>query len=143
VVQRLHHGWPLGDSDRLDNKEFFMSLRHTVFILALAAAGLSAANAQSTSTFVGGEIGFIDRPMQSTLTREAVRQQLQTFRSNPIAADGGQFVGGEMGYVFPQHGYARVNGQWVHTDRIAHNPKPSLNKTDAERRLFLEQYSPA
>jgi hypothetical protein len=120
-----------------------MSLRQSVFILALAAAGLSAANAQSASTFVGGEIGFIDRPVQSTLTREAVRQELQAFRRNPVAADGGKFVGGEAGYVFPQHGYALVNGSWVHADNIAHNPKPSLTKTDAERRLFLEQYPPA
>ena len=120
-----------------------MSVRQAAFIVAMAGIGLSAANAQSTSTFVGGEIGFIDRPVQSTLTREAVRQELLTFRSNPVAADGGRFVGGELGYVFPQHSYARVNGQWVHTDRIAHNPKPTLNKTDAERRLFIEQYSPA
>jgi hypothetical protein len=120
-----------------------MSVRQTALILALAALGLSAAHAGTTSTFVGGERGFVDTPVQSTLTREQVRQELQAFQSNRVAPDGGQFVGGEAGYIFPAHTYARVNGQWVCTDKIAHNPKPSLNKTDAERRLFIEQYPAA
>lgn len=105
-----------------------MSVRKTALILALAAlGGLSAAHADSI--FVGGEMGWVDRPVQSTLTSEAVRQEFLAFRRNPVAPDGGQFVGGEAGYIFPR--------------QITHNPKPSLNKTDAERRLFLEQYSPA
>ena len=120
-----------------------MSVRKTALILALAAMGLSAAHAGTGSTFVGGERGWVDGPVQSTLTREQVGQELQAFRSNPVAPDGGQFVGGEAGYIFPQHTYARVNGQWVCTDKIAHNPKPSLNKTDAERRMFLELYPAA
>lgn len=120
-----------------------MSVRQTALVFALVTMGLSAAHAQSTSSFVGGEVGFIDGAVQSTLTREAVRQEFQASRSNPVAADGGQFVGGELGYVFPQHSYALQDGQWVCTDQIAHNAKPSLNKTDAERRLFLEQYPPA
>lgn len=118
-----------------------MSARRTALIFALATAGLSGAQAQSTSTFVGGEIGFVDSPVQSTLTREAVRQELRAFLNNPVAPDGGRFVGGELGYVYPQHAYAFQNGQWVHTDKIAHNPEPSLKQTEAERRLFLEQYS--
>jgi len=121
-----------------------MSVRNTAVIFAFAAlGGLSAAQAGTTSVFVGGEIGFVDRPVPSTLTREAVRKEFLAFRANPVAPDGGQFVGGEAGYIFPQHTYAMVNGQWVHTDKIAHNPKPSLKRTDAERRLFLEQYFPA
>ncbi len=116
-----------------------MSFRQTALILALAATGLSAAHAGTSSTFVGGEMGWVDRPMQSTITREQVRQELQAFRSNPVAPDGGQFVGGEAGYIFPAHTYARVNGQWVCTDKIAHNAKPNPNKTAAEQRLFIEQ----
>ena len=116
-----------------------MSVRNTALVLALAATGgLSAAHAEGI--FVGGERGWIDRPVQSTLTREAVRQELLAFRRNPVAPDGGQFVGGEAGYVFPQHTYARVNGEWVCTDKIAHNPAPNPIKTDAERRLFIEQF---
>jgi hypothetical protein len=108
-------------------------------IFALAATGgLSAAQAQSV--FVGGEMGWVDRPVQSSLTRAAVTKEFQAFRATPVAADGGQFVGGEAGYVFPQHTYARVNGQWVCTDKIAHNPKPDPIKSGAERRAFVQQY---
>lgn len=104
-----------------------MSVRRTALIFALATIGLSGAQAQTTSTFVGGEIGFVDRPVQSTLTRDAVRREFEAARANPAAPDGGKFVGGELGYVFPQH-------------QVPHTPKPSWKKTDAERRLFLEQY---
>jgi hypothetical protein len=52
-----------------------MSVRKTALILALAAAGgLSAA--QADSIFVGGEMGWIDRPVQSSLASpDAVRAE--------------------------------------------------------------------
>ena len=116
-----------------------MSVRKTALILALAATGgLSAAHADSI--FVGGERGWVDRPVQSTLSREAVRQEFFAFRANPVAPDGGQFVGGQAGYIFPQHTYARVNGEWVCTDKIAHNPAPNAIKTNAEKQAFRQQY---
>ena len=120
-----------------------MSVRQAALILALAATGLSTAYAADDagwSSFVGGEIGFVDPPISSTLTREQVLKDLQEFRKNPVAPDGGRYVGGEQGYVFPQHTYARINGEWVCTDKIAHNPKPSLEQTDEERRLWRELY---
>jgi len=120
-----------------------MSVPQTALVLALSAMALPAAFAQSATAFVGGERGWVDQPVQSTQSREQVRSAFLAFRANPVAADGGQFVGGEAGYIFPQHTYAYRNGQWVCTDRIAHNPKPSVNWTDAQRRLFLEQYPPA
>lgn len=78
-----------------------MSSRKSVaLVLALATAGLSAAHAASTGTWVGGEIGFIDQPVQSTKTREAVRDEFLAFRRNPVSADGTSvWVGGERGYV--------------------------------------------
>ena len=121
-----------------------MSVRQTALILALAATGLSTAYAgdgEGWSSFVGDELGFVDPPRSSTLTREQVLKELQEFRKNPVAPDGGRYVGGEENYVFPQHTYARVNGEWVCTDKIAHNPKPSLTQTDAERRLDKEMYN--
>ncbi len=36
----------------------------------------------------------------STLTREAVKQELRAFQRNPVTADGYRYVGGEIGYVF-------------------------------------------
>lgn len=117
-----------------------MSVRKSLFVLAIAASALPAAFAQSASVFVGGEAGWIDRPVSSTLTREAVRQEFLAFRSNPVAADGGRYAGGEVGYVFPQHTYARVNGEWVCTDKIAHNPAPDATKNPSEQRLFRQLY---
>ncbi|OZA87183.1 MAG: hypothetical protein B7X65_13415 [Polaromonas sp. 39-63-25] len=67
-------------------------------------------------------------------------KELGAFRNNPTTAEGGTLVGGEAGYMPPQHSYAFQDGRLVHTDSIAHNtPKPSLAMTDAERRLFREQ----
>ena len=51
-----------------------MSIRKTALILALAAmGGLSAANADSV--FVGGEMGWVDRPVQSSVSASAVRAE--------------------------------------------------------------------
>lgn len=116
-----------------------MSTR-TALILAFAAMGLSAAQAGTVSTWVGGEAGWIDVTTPSTVTRGQVANELIAFRRNPVAADGGQFVGGEVGYILPQHTYARVNGEWVCTDKIAHNPPPPAIKTPAERSAFRAQY---
>ena len=50
-----------------------------------------------------------------------------------VAADGGRYAGGEVGYIFPQHTYARVNGEWVCTDKIAHNAAPDAVKNAVEQ----------
>ena len=117
-----------------------MSVRKSILVLAFAAFGISAAHAQATSTWVGGEAGFVDRPVQSTLSRDEVRQALLSYRANPVAADGARLVGGEVGDVAEQHAFARVDGQWVCIDKIAHNAKPDAVRTAAERRAFRELY---
>ena len=117
-----------------------MSVRNNAFVLAIAAMALPAAFAQTTSTFVGGEAGWVDRPVQSTLTTEQVRRAYEAFRANPVAPDGGRYVGGEAGFIYPQHILALQNGKLVCVDKIAHNPKPDAIKSAAERRQFLEQY---
>ena len=117
-----------------------MSAHTSVLAIALATMAVPAAFAQSASVFVGGEAGWIDRPVQSTLSREQVRNEYFVFRSNPVAPDGARYVGGQEGYAFPAHTYARVNGEWVCTDKIAHNPKPEAVKSATERQQFLQQY---
>jgi len=118
-----------------------MSFRKTVFVLALVSASIPAAFANSGSTWVGGEAGFENHPVQSSKSRAVVQQELEAFRANPVTSDGGTLVGGEAGYIRPQHSYAFQGGKLVHTDTIAHNtPKPSLVMTEAERQLFREQY---
>ncbi|HQS39074.1 MAG: DUF4148 domain-containing protein [Burkholderiaceae bacterium] len=119
-----------------------MLFRKTVFALALAGAAIPAAFANSGGTWVGGEQGFETHTVQSTTSRADVQKELQAFRKNPKTAEGGRLVGGEAGYIPPQHSYAFQDGRLVHTDSIAHNtPKPSLAMTDAERTLFQEQYA--
>lgn len=104
-----------------------MSVRnHLIVAAALAVLGTPAAFAQSTSVFVGGEAGWIDRPVQSSLTREQVTREFLQFRNNPVDAAGGRYVGGEAGYVPPQ---VRPNG-----------PAPDPVKTPAERRKFQQDY---
>ena len=117
-----------------------MSVRTSVIALALATIIAPAAFAQTASVFVGGEAGWIDQPVQSKVTRLQVASEYLQFRSNPVAADGGKFVGGEEGYVFPRHTLAYQNGRWVCTDKIAHNPKPDAIKSTGERQLFQQQY---
>lgn len=115
-----------------------MTVRRNIVAVALATLAVPAVFAQSV--FVGGEAGWIDRPVQSSLTRAQVTNEYLAFRSNPVAADGGRFVGGEAGYVYPAHTYARADGEWICTDKIAHNPAPDAIKSEAEERLFLQQY---
>jgi hypothetical protein len=77
-----------------------MSLR-TALVLALSTMALSTAFADgATSVWVGGERGWVDLPMQSTKTREAVRKEFEAFRQNPVVANGSSiWVGGEKGWV--------------------------------------------
>ena len=96
--------------------------------------------AQNTITWVGGEVGLVDGPARSSLSRAQVEQDMLAFRSAPVAADGARYVGSEIGYVSEQHAYVRVDGQWVCIDNIAHNAKLDSSKSDVERRLFLQLY---
>ena len=117
-----------------------MSVFKTVLALAFAGAAIPAAFAGSGSHWVGGERGFEAHPVASQLSRSDVQREFLAFRANPVTADGGRLVGGEAGYVVPQHSYAFLGGKLVHTDSIAHNsPKPSLVMSALERRQFQEQ----
>lgn len=117
-----------------------MSVRVNALAVILAAAAVPAVFAQGAGGFVGGEAGWVDRPVQGSLSPAQVRNEFLRFRADPVAADGGRYVGGEAGYLFPAHSYARVNGEWVCTDQIAHNASPQAVKSEAERRQFLQQY---
>lgn len=118
-----------------------MTIRKTILALALSAAAIPAAFASSGSTWVGGEIGFESHPVQSTKSRADVIGELEAFRRNPVTADGGVMVGGELGYVPHQHTFAVQNGRLVHTDQFA-SSTPAQNRamSDAERRAIQELY---
>jgi hypothetical protein len=116
-----------------------MSIRTNVIAIALATLAAPAAFAQSSSVFVGGERGWIDGPVQSSTTHQQVTNEYLRFHSNPVMADGGRYVGGEVGYLFPQHIVAFQNGTLVCVDKIAHNPPPAT-PSNAEMRAFKQQF---
>ena len=116
-----------------------MSVRTNVIAIALATMAVPAAFAQSASVFVGGERGWVDRPVQSSTTRRQVTNEYLQFRGSPVMADGGRYVGGEQGYVFPQHILALQNGNLVCLDKIAHNPAPAT-PSGAEKGTFKQLY---
>lgn len=118
-----------------------MIIRKTILAVALGAASIPAAFANSGSTWVGGEIGFESHPVQSSKSRAEVISEFQAFRRNPVTADGGVFVGGELGYVPHQHTFAVENGRRVHADQYASTtPVQSRTMSDVERRATREQY---
>ena len=118
-----------------------MSIRTTLVTLALAGAVLPAAFANSGVTQDAGYRDFRHRVMNSTKTRAEVQQELETFRKNPVTADGGKIVNTEIGFVSPQHSSAFQGGALVHTDKLPHDtPKPSLVMTDTDKRLQRELY---
>jgi len=119
-----------------------MSIRTTIVALALAGAALPAAFANSGVTQGAGYRDFQYHATNSTKTRAEVQQELETFRKNPVTADGGKIVNTEIGFVGPQHSSAFQGGALVHTDKLPHNtPKPSLVMSDADKRLQRELYS--
>lgn len=96
-----------------------MSFRTITAALVLAATASPTVFAATGATWVGGEAGFREHPVQRQLTREQVRQDLQAFKTNPVDAAGGRFVGGEQGYAPHQHTYVVRDGVKVHTDGFA------------------------
>lgn len=120
-----------------------MSVRQFAIVLAVAATAATAAYAgpsTGTGTFVQGEIGYTDSPVQSIRSRQDVLAELQSFRSNPLAADGARYVGGEMGYAYVPHTHEFRDGKWIALSGIGHNPKPAAIMGDSERRQFTELY---
>ena len=121
-----------------------MSIRKTIVAMALVGAALPAAFANSHTGWAGNERGVsvIQANISaSTKTRAEVVQELQTFRKNPVTADGSKLVDTERGFVPAQHSYAFQGGALVHTDTLAHDTaKPSVVLTDADKRLNRELY---
>lgn len=120
-----------------------MSVRKIAIALAVAATATITAHAgpsTGTGTFVPGEIGYTDGPVQSVRSRQDVLAELQAFRVNPLAADGARYVGGEMGYAYVPHTHVLRDGKWIALSGIGHNPKPAAIMGASERRQFTELY---
>jgi len=69
-------------------------------LLALVSAVALPAGATSGVTQVGGEVGFTTHAMPATRTRTDVLIELETWKRNPVTADGWREVGGEAGWMY-------------------------------------------
>lgn len=101
-------------------------MKASALLFAVAAAttlGLPALADAQVFVSVNGE----DRLIISTnpvpgLTREQKRaQDLAEAEAEAGRGDGFRFVGGEAGWRYVGHVYARVKGEWVCVDGIDHN----------------------
>lgn len=118
-----------------------MTIRTTLVALALVGAAVPAAFANSGVTQSATFRDFQYHALNSTKTRAEVQQELETFRKNPVIADGSKIVDTNIGFVSPQHSFAFQSGSLVHTDKLPHDiSKPSLVMTDADKRLQRELY---
>lgn len=120
-----------------------MSIRQTVFSLALVGAFIPAAFASSGSTNLTRESGFEFHAPQSTKSRADVMKELA--ESKKASASGisrsPTFNSGDSGLMNDQHSYAIQQGQLIHTDTFSHDtPKPSLVMTEAERLMYKQLY---
>ena len=115
-----------------------MSIRATVVALALAGAAF----ANNGATQGAGYRDFQHHATNSTKTRAEGQKELETFRKNPVTADGGKIVNTGIAFVGPQHNYAQQGGTLAHADILPHNTtKPGLVMTDADKSLQRELYS--
>ena len=92
-----------------------MSIRKTLIVVAIAASAAPAAFANSGSTWVGGEVGFVNHPVQAR-TRAEVKAELQEFLRN-----GGKLPSGEAGVYVPaahEHTYVFEDARRVHADQL-------------------------
>jgi hypothetical protein len=94
-------------------------------LLSIIAAGSIALPALTSAQVfipVSGEAGFIINVNPTPgMTREQKRAQDRAdAQAEAKRADGFRYVGGEAGWAFVGHEYARVNGEWVCVDGIDH-----------------------
>lgn len=114
--------------------------RHfTKFAIACALAAPIAAFANQPVHIVGDVTVVHDAP--ALKTRAQVKEELQAFRKNPVAADGYRWIGGERGWARPVHSYDIAARQVVHSDSIPHDgARPNRSSTDTEKQRAREIY---
>lgn len=119
-----------------------MKLKKSLLIVAATAALAPGAFA---STFVGGELGYVDEPARAATTRAQVQAEYERFRTHPVLADGTVVLQGEAGYVPANQGQsadrhpAGVDTHSMGNAAATTKVFPSA-MTEAERRAYREQY---
>lgn len=119
-----------------------MTYRKTALAILLAVAGVQGAIAGANVTWVGGEAGFVEHPVNSPRSRAQVTQEYLAFRDHPVSFDGTVLLRGEAGYVSAGPAvFSDVHGSHTHVlgNAGAAKPEPAA-MTDAEKRAYREQY---
>lgn len=115
----------------------------SALVALLSLTAISAAHANALIHPANTEAGYTTHAVpDSGVTRAEVRDELQQFRNDPVGADGARFVGGDIGWVYEQHGYARSGGHWVHADRIDHRTPAASRSVTPDTRLDFRQNYP-
>lgn len=119
-----------------------MKNKQSAIALALVAAGLLGTSAFAATGFnpVGGERGAAAHQPAPGLTRDQVTQEFLAFRANPVGADGGVYVGGEIGWEPHRHVYTRDGKHADAFPPIASNHTAPAARGAADRRALQEQY---
>ncbi len=112
-----------------------MKARNILLSIA-AASSLALPMLASAQVFVPvyGEAGFIinGNPTPSMTREQKQAQDRADAKAEAQRGDGFRYVGGEAGWVFVGHEYARVNGEWVCVDGIDHTTVADRGPVDRD-----------
>lgn len=119
-----------------------MKNKQSAIALALVAAGLFGTSAFAATGFnqVGGERGAAAHQPAAGLSRDQVTREFLAFRANPVGADGGVFVGGEIGWEPHRHVYTRDGKHADAFPPVASNQAETAARGAGEQRAIQEQY---
>jgi hypothetical protein len=118
-----------------------MNIRNLAIATLFASASATSVFASQSLHWVGGEIGFIEHNIPSTVTRANVMQDYQLSLQSKVDGSGGIQLGGDAGYLEPRHFYTVADGKLRHTDSISHKTaKPEYQHSATEHVVFSETY---
>lgn len=104
-----------------------MTTRNLMLALALIGAAAAPLSAMAGADFVSikGEAGALLQDVPSVgLTRaEKLAQDRALSAAEASKLSGWRYVGGEAGWIFEGHKYARVGQEWACVDGIDHSAK--------------------
>lgn len=112
----------------------------TKFVITALLSGAVALPALASTHSFGVQEAFDFRSSTASAnqkSRAEVAAELQRWQANPVSADGWAWVGGEIGWVQPNHQLGIRNGKIVHLDTLSHSERaPQL--PSAEERIRIQ-----
>lgn len=116
-----------------------MTTRNLMLALALVGAATAPLSAMAGAEFVynKGEPGVLlqDVPSNGLTRAEKLAQDRAQSAAEAAQRSGWRFVGGEVGWTYEGHQFARVGQEWVCVDGIDHGTKADFGAI-ADPRLY-------